>query len=191
MTKNDNFIFYKTKISLEEIKKYYVDVKNYQKEITLLENIIECNQNCSNLFFRSNIKNYQAITNLKVNMNVLLENYEKYESISNKKYSVFLSIIKGKEINDINQKKIDINFSNITSNMLLFNSELYDEGNYENNTDYHKNVIIFISDYLKESQLYGKEQSLKIYDLNGNLLNKIKVPDLNYEKILQYKSNID
>ena len=195
MTENDNYIFYKTKISfmtsfLEEIKKYYVDVKNYKKEIILLEKIIECNQNCSNLFFSFNIINYQVIINMKANMNVLLENYEKYESMSNKKYSVFLSFIKGKEINDINQKKIDINFSNFTSNILLFNSELYDEENDENITDYHNNVIIFISEDLKENRFNQKERSLKIYDLNGNLLNKINVTNLGYEKILQYKSNI-
>ena len=196
ITKGYNKEFYDEKIKdmisyLKEIKIYYVDMKKYAKEIKLLEIIIDINKINYNLFFIHNIKNYQIILNLISNMDFLLKNYEKYKSMSEKKYSIFLSFIKGKEVDNIIQKKININNQTSISNIIIFNSELNDEENDENNTDKNNdNVIILLSETKQVNLISYTINSLKIYDMNGNLLNSILLQNYRYKKIIQYKSNI-
>ena len=189
LTENDIDEFVKNKIInlkkfYKEIKIYYVDMKKYEKEIKLLNNIIKLNEFYYNLFFKKELLNYHIILGLKNNMKALSDNYEKYEKMYNFKYNIFLSFIKGKDIDELNQIKVQIPKIDEISEVLIFNSELFDEINEVNNTINNYNAVIFL--------ISKANKTILVYNMEGKLLNTLS---LGNEKILssffiQYKSNI-
>ena len=159
-------------------------MEKYEQNIKLLNIIIKLNEFYYNLFFKKEILNYQIILGFRNNMQILMENYDKYEKMYNYKYNIFLSFIKGKDIDELNQIKVQIPKIGEISQVLIFNSELFDEINEPPNNIVNNNAVIFlISDI-------GK--AILIYSMEGNLLNTINLNnnELLLSIFIQYKSNI-
>ena len=169
----------------KEIKEYYKDITKYEDDIKILEEIIRSNELYYYLVFKQKILNYQILLNYRSSFNTLLNSFNKYESIPKEKYNIFLSFIKGKDINNINRIRLDDSNIQQISDIIILNPDLYDEEIIGHN-------IIHINNINTVFALYSKKQSqIVIYNINGNLINKIKLEDFpNLIKIIQYKSNI-
>ena len=205
LKKNHNYILYNSLLNENEEEKfvkkkiidiknyykeiilYYKDITKYQKEIILLKKIIKSNEYYYNLFYKKNIINYQTIFGLKNNMKILMDNYSKYAYMYRYKYSIFLSFIKGKDIKELNQKKVIFKEKYNILDVVIFNSELFDEKNDENNSNKGYNKAIFL--YCSNS---NDNKCILIYNMEGNLLNTIyyNFKTIRVLKFMQYKSNI-
>ena len=172
------------KLYCKEIKQCYKDITNYEDDIKILEEIIRSNELYYNLVFKQKLLNYQILLNYKSSFNTLLNSYNKYESMYKEKYNIFLSFIKGKYINNISRIKLDDSNVQQISDIIILNSDLYDEEIKEYNIIHKNNNTVFA--------LYSENKGhILIYNINGYLINKIK-PKIWFKliKIIQFKSNV-
>ena len=170
------------KDKLNQIKIYYENVVEYEKEYKYLEKQINIIEFCYNLFFKQNIINYQILLNLKMNLENLQRFFEICNLMNENKYSVFLSFIKGKYIKEIKTKELDIKK---IKNILILNPSLYNDENKDDSQNESQKRFMILCDNLSDL--------IYIYDMDGKLINMILIERrlMHFPYcMIQYQSNI-
>ena len=181
---------------LEKLKSLYKEYNIYchhlKNELDTLITLIIYSDITFNLYYKNKIINYQTINNVSLNLKFLQKDIDLLESIFNKnKYTYFLSTILNKQGSKISQNNIKIpSISEEIKIIPLINNNI---NGYNKNIENNKYFAIY----------YSIKEVLYIYNINGNLINRINLNEIleietNYKEynksnkfeMIQYESNI-